>query len=175
MTLVIVIPKVSFLVAFIILQISCVFITFYLLFTCMLRGTPITLTGQFYQRILYLGVSFQVITQFFTCWLGSVIFILLLYSTLTATTFDIYALIDIRICSGFTSATFGVLTLTVALTGAMLGICQRVAGWVLAVMLVYNGFIVCTVCVPYNFIAFLICLSLSSTMFWFLLCLNQSF
>ena len=72
---------------------------------------------------------------------------LLLHITFTATAFNIWALIDVRICSGFASTVFGVYTLIVVLTGAMLGACWRVADWVFAVILVYNGFVVCVVCV----------------------------
>ena len=90
---------------------------------------------------------------------------MLLYSTLTATAFGIYALINIRIYSGSAPAASGILTLTVALTGATLGMRWRVAGWALAAILAYNSFAACAVCVPHDFIAFLICLSLSSTAF----------
>ena len=46
----------------------------------------------------------------------------LLYSTLTATTFNIYTLINIRIYSSSAPTTSSILTLTVALTRATLGI-----------------------------------------------------
>ena len=97
--------------------------------------------------------------------------ILLLYSTFTATAFGICALIDIRIYSGSAPAAFGILTLTVAFTGAILGMYWRVARRVLAAILAYDGFIAYTVCVPHPFIASLMRLSLFSTVFWFLLCL----
>ena len=47
---------------------------------------------------------------------------LLLYSTLIATAFGIYALINVKIYSSSASAASSVLTLTVALTKATLGI-----------------------------------------------------
>ena len=49
-------------------------------------------------------------------------FILLLYKILTAIAFGIYALINIKIYSSSASAAFGILTLTMALTKAILGI-----------------------------------------------------
>ena len=94
-----------------------------------------------------------------------------LYSTLTATAFSIYALIDIRIYFSSAPAAFGVLTLTVAFTEATLGMRWRVAGRALAAILAYNGFVACTVYIPYSFIASLMCLSLFFIIFWFLLCL----
>ena len=88
-----------------------------------------------------------------------------LYSTLTATAFSIYALINIRIYSSSAPTASGVLTLTIALTGTTLGIYWRVAKRALAAILAYNSFIAYTVCVPHPFITFLMRLSLSSTIF----------
>ena len=76
-----------------------------------------------------------------------------------------YALINIRIYFSSAPAASGVLTLTVALTKATLGIRWRVTGRVLTAMLAYDGFIAYTVCVFYNFIASLMRLSLSFTTF----------
>ena len=91
--------------------------------------------------------------------------ILLLYNTFTATAFGIYALINIKIYSSSAPAASSVLTLTIALTGATLGIYWRVAGQVLAAILAYNGFVAYTVYIPHPFIASLMCLSLSFTIF----------
>ena len=91
--------------------------------------------------------------------------ILPLYSTLTATAFGICTLINIKICFGSAPTTFSVLTLTVALTRAMLGIYWKVAGRVLAAILAYNGFVTYTVYIPYLFIASLMRPSLFFTIF----------
>ena len=101
--------------------------------------------------------------------------ILPLYNTLTATAFGIYALINIKICSSSAPATFNVLTLTMALTKATLGMHWRVTRRVLAAILAYNGFVAYIIYIPHPFIASLMRPSLSSTAFWFLLCLAQSF
>jgi hypothetical protein len=97
-----------------------------------------------------------------------------LYSTLTTTALGICVLIDVKICSGSTPTASSVLTLTVALTGATLGIHWRVTSWALAVILAHDGFVACTVGIPYDFMASLMHPSLSSTAFWFLLYLVQS-
>ena len=88
-----------------------------------------------------------------------------LYSTLTATAFGIYTLIDVKICSGSAPTTSSVLTLTVALTKATLGMRWRVAGRALAAILAYDGFVAYTVYIPHPFIASLMRLSLSSIIF----------
>ena len=89
----------------------------------------------------------------------------LLYSTLTTTAFSICALIDIKICFSSAPTASSILTLTVAFTGATLGIHWRVAGRALAAMLAHNSFIAYTVYIPHPFIASLMRLSLSSTVF----------
>ena len=70
-----------------------------------------------------------------------------------------------RIYFSFAPAASSILTLTVALTKATLGMYWRVTSRVLAAMLAYKGFIVCTVYIPYSFIAFLMHLSLSFIIF----------
>jgi len=97
--------------------------------------------------------------------LGSVTSISPLYSTLTATTLGIWALIDVRICSSSAPAASSILTLTVALTGATLGIRWGVAGRALAAMLAHDGFVTYTVGIPYDFMASSMRPSLSSTAF----------
>ena len=82
------------------------------------------------------------------------------------------ALINVRICSGSAPTASGVLTLTMALTGATLGIRWRVTGRALAAILAHDGFVACAVYIPYPFIASLMRLSLFFTIFWFLLYLT---
>ena len=86
--------------------------------------------------------------------------ILPLYSTLTATAFSIYALINIKIYFSSTPATSSILTLTMALTKATLSMYWRVIKRAVTAILAYNSFIAYTVYISYLFIASLMRLSL---------------
>ena len=88
-----------------------------------------------------------------------------LYNTLTATSLGIYALINVRIYSGSTPAASSILTLTIALTKATLGIRWRVTRRALTAILAHNGFVAYTIYIPHPFIASLMRLSLSFTVF----------
>jgi hypothetical protein len=123
---------------------------------------------------LHLGVSLWVRVWSFASWLGSVTSTSPLRRTLTATAFGMCALIDVRIRSRSVPAASGVRTLTVALTGATLGMRRRVAGWAPAAMLAHVGFAACVVGGFHSFMASSMRPSLSSTVFWFLLCFVQS-
>ena len=144
------------------------------LFTCILRGTLITLTGQSWQRILYLGVSFQVMAWSFAYQLGSITSILPLYRTFTATAFSIYILIKVKSYSSSALTASSIQTLTVDLTSTTLGRCWGGAGWVSAVILAHKGFVVYIISIPYDFIVSLMYLSLSFIVLQFLLCLIYS-
>ena len=140
-----------------------------LLSTYILRGTLITLIRQFQYRILYLGVSPQVIAQSFTYQLRSITSASPLYRTFTTTTFSIYTLINIRIYFSSTPTIFNIQTLIINLIGTTLSRYQKGANQALAVILAYKGLVVYIISIPYNFIASLIRLSLFSITFQFLL------
>ena len=75
---------------------------------------------------------------------------LLLYRTLTTTTFNIYTLINIKIYFSSAPITSSIQTLIIVVTNTMLNIYQGGTSQTPTIILAYNGFIIYTINILYN-------------------------